>query len=517
MTGDSARAGGVPLLRARRPATVLTTLVLLRWSRALAPMRNVVLVGGATLIALSAGATVLLLTLGTPAALVELGVAVSVALAMTVPLTAALLAVVAGCAGADLTSAHRLLLNMPVRTRSLALALAAPGLSAAAVVTALLWPPLAVLLAELTGYGVGHALGCLLALTAVGLLAGRLIVTVVRAALARNGWLQQYVTTVAVAGWLLTAAGSVLVIRSRITGGVADELAGPSLAAAAQALTGWPALLSLVLRPRPAALATTIAVLVVLLAAVWASAGWRAGVGVSAAPRSRARVRWQLGQAELIRLAAHRVLRNRRTLSWLVTSLLLLWAMSAVLLRLGQADARTLAPNALLLCAQLAAYPALLARGLDRRDRPPAVQMGLDVRSYTWSWQCATALLCGAVAAGPLMLIVLATGQPSLLIAGACMSASAIAVAQALSSTLVPRPGDAAAETVAGVALFGIVLSVGLIASRSLGTTDVLPVAAAQALVLLPAALLPARIEARRWHRSSGQATHAGDHVGSAH
>jgi hypothetical protein len=494
-----------PLLRRRSAFGVLAVVALLTWRRRLAPFRPALLTGLLLALTGSVAATAWLGHAGAPDAAREAALPVTIGITTGLPLLASALAVIAGCAGADLTPAHRRLLVEPVGTRWLSLALAAPGLAAAGALVALLSPPLGVLLADLTGYGFLHALALVVLLTLWGLLLGRLVVVGTRVALSRRPLLHHHLTTVALLAWAGVAAASTWVVRSRMNAGVADELTGPGAEGLAALLSSWSVWLAFALRPRPEVVFAATAVLVVFLAVVWLSASAQVTVSVGPAPRWRARVAWRpAGAGQLTRLALHRALRHRRTLSWTVSGTVILLGMSLVVLWMDREAARPLVANGLLLTAQLSAYPALLARGLDRRQRPNPVVMGMSVPQYCRSWQLATALIAAALAVVPVTALTVVDGRAGTALAGGLMVAAATAAAHTVSAVTVIRPGDSASETVGGATLLLLLVAVGLAGARILGTTELLPVATVLAVVLLPMAALPTWIEHRRWRSAVG-------------
>lgn len=475
------------------PGRAVMSLVVLRWvrSRRTGALTTAAI---ATVIAASSIASALLIAdRGLGELLLAQAALVTTGIVMSITLGAALLAVIAGCAGADLTPAHRSLLVLPVSTRTLNLSLAAPGLLLSLLVTALSFPALTVALTDLTGYGSAHAVAVLTLSAVIGTLAGRLIVVTVRVLTARNGWAVQNLTTICAGSWIIVAVASGALIRAKVQSGTTAELA-----VTADALTGWPALLSLTLRPHLGAWAGAVTVVAVLAVAVWLSAAARAGAGITAAPHARAHLHWNAGQLAQPRLAAHRLLRHRRTQTWLLTNAAILLALSILLTRLSPLTLDGVHANVLLLTAQLAAYPALLARGLDRRDMPVPVRMGVDPVQYALSWQVAGTALALAMAAVPLTVLTVLLGRIDLLVAGTAMILAAAALAGALSALLVVRPADSGAEITAGALLLVGMIASGLLASKVLGTTELLPVAAAQLVLFAPTALLPAALERRR-------------------
>lgn len=476
----------------------LAGLVVRRWvrhTRISAPGAALLLAGAALTcagIAMAVGRSPLVDILG-PVAVVAV-----VAICLVIVLGSALLAAVAGCVGADLTPEHRSLVRLPIRTRTLALCLAAPGMLAATAVVALAHPALAVLLVGLTGYGWAHAAGVLWGGTLAGVLAGRALVSVVRMSTARSPLLVPHLTTIVVGAWVAVAGASTWLVRDRVTGPSITEITG------AAALTGWPALIAFALRPRPSAALALVAAVAVLAVVVVLAAGSRALVGVSARTTARAIVAWSpTAPMADVRLVLARLLRHRRIRSWILTNSIVLFALTVFLLRADPATRRDLSDNSLLIIAQLAALPAFLARGLDRHSRPLPLVVGWEPVRYTVAWQGASLAVAFALAVVPAVALSLRSGSSREIIACLALTLTATTVATVYSAVAVPQPGDSSAELLGGTVVLVAVVVGGLTISRLTGILDLYKVAAIQALLFAPLLLVPSIVETRRWRRST--------------
>jgi hypothetical protein len=491
--------GADPVSRASAsPWAQLSLLVLRRWLRrtGIRPALAGTLV--AVAVALSGAAGVGVSRSSLAQQLAPLGPAVVVGIVTSVVLAAALLTAVAGCAGADLTADTRSLLYLPVASRALTLYLSAPGMLVAAGLVGLAHPALGALLVALTGYGWVHALGVLAGATLAGVFAGRLLVTGARAATSRSAMLVQHLMTVVVSAWAAVAAGSLWLVRERMASGHVDELGGYAAA------TGWTTLLALVMRPRLSAVLAVLALLSVLAVAIACSSGSRACVGVTVPPRARALVLWSAtARAGDLRLALARMLRHRRTLTWVVTDALVLAGATAFVLRADPASVEAVGANLLLLVALLASYPALLARGLDRKSLPVPVVLGLGPARYTAGWQAASCVVGLALAVAPVTAVALVLHDVGYLVAGLGLTCAALCVAMAFSALVVPRPGDSGAELTGGAVVVVAIVSVGLLVSRVVGAERLGLLAVLEFLLLAPLLALPVLTETRRWHLST--------------
>jgi len=491
--------------RSATPALVLklARVVLIGWLRrpGAGPRRVLILAMAAVaaLLAGSAGAAVWLAATESFKD-VQGGVGVlPIALVVGVFLMTMLVSISVQGAGSALNPSVRSLVALPIEIRVLSFGLGLPGVALTIALLALLSPPLVVVLVGLTGYGLAHAVFVVATAGLLGLLAGRILFTLVRRALVGSGRLAPLSLTFAIGGWMAVSALSLWRVREMLAAGLE-----PSTLTQHVALL-WPAVGAFALDPTGLSMVVVIGVVVVAMALDWALLGSAAALGLTAPPVVPVRVRFSsTRRAPLFWLEVGRLVRHRRTVAWMLSSALVLAGLIVATATVDAGGRASMVDNAVLIACQLLSYLALLARGMSKRERPYALVLGLDPHR----WARTVMLAAGALALVPLVPFLAALAalsrDPSVLPAGIALMVFVLVAASAVGFALVPGNDNAGAEFPAAAAVFAVTVAAGLAISQLIGTTELLPLASIMALVATALAWLPGAIEAARWQACRG-------------
>lgn len=482
---------------------MLARIVVLGWvrRRGLSGRRALVLVllVGVSLIVVSIGAAVWLARTQQHD---ELGFDVGVlpmALVIALFATSMLVSISAQGAGSALTPRVRSLVTLPVGTRLLAYGLGIPGIALTLALLAILSPVLVVMLAGQTGYGTAHAVAVVGATGLLGLLAGRILFTLVRRLVVRSGRLAPLGLTLAISGWLAVCV---------MSGWRAREILASGLDAASlteNAALLWPAVGAFTLEPSVASAALVLCLIMLVAAVDWALLGSSAALGLAAPPLMPVRIRFSSSRrAPLFWLEVARIVRHRRTVAWASSTVLILACLLAAGASVDAADRTSIVDNAVLIACQLLSYLALLARGMSRRERPYTVLLGIDPRRWAVTVMLASGAVAAAILTPFLLLLAIVADDLSVIPAGLALQVFVIVAASTIGFALVPGDENASAEFPGAGAVFALTVGVGLVVGQLLGTNELLPVALTMALGSLAFAWLPSAIEANRWRTVVG-------------
>ena len=413
---------------------------------------------------------------------------------LTLFLMSMLINITAQGAGSALHPGVRSLVALPITTRLLAFSLGLPGAALTCGLLAALSPAVIVVLSGLTGYGAVHAAAAVAGACVSGLLAGRMLFTLVRRTLARSPRLVSLGLTVALGGWVLVTAISAWRGRAILGSGL-----DPAVLAEHAALL-WPAVAAFTLDPTVLTGLLMVGVIGALVILDWKALESPASLGLAAPPLMPVRLRFSWRRRPvLFWLEIARILRHRRTVAWALSALLVFGGLLVATATVDHAGRAGIVDNAILVGCQLLGYVPLLARGMSARPLPYVMRLGFGPRA----WALAVMLASGAVSLVLLVPFLVALsalgGDASAVPAGVTLMVFVIVTASIVGFAMMPGEDNSAAEFPAAAIVFAVTLVVTLGISRLIGTTDLLVLAAVMAPIAAALAWIPGALEAGRW------------------